>query len=134
MMVNGFTGAFTLINYAATIFNESGSDIDPNTSAVALGVLQIFGTLCTISAIDRFGRKLLMTISTTGVALSLSVMVVYSYLNAQNYDLRNYNLVPVISLGMVIFLSAVGITPVPYVLVAEILPQKVCISITTNFE
>lgn len=126
MMVNGCSGSFTLILYAATIFKECGSDIDPNTSAISLGVLQILGTLCTIAVIDRFGRKLLMTISTTGVALSLSVMCAYSYLNERNYDLRNYNLVPVISLSLVIALSAVGIVPVPYVIVAEILPQKVC--------
>lgn len=125
MLVNGFSGAFTLINYAATVFRESGSDIDPNTSAIAVGALQICGTLCTIALIDRLGRKILMLISTAGVALSLSVMGVYSYLSKHDYDLQDFNLVPVISLSLVIYLSGIGITPVPYVLVAEILPQKV---------
>lgn len=125
MMINCFTGAFTLINYAATVFSESGSGLNPNASAIVLGALQICGTLCTIAIIDRLGRKLLMIISTAGVALSLSVMTVYSYVSHQGYDLSHYNSVPVISLSLVIFISAIGILPIPYVMIAEILPQKV---------
>lgn len=124
IFVSAFSGPFTLISYEATIFRESGSDINPNTSAIALGALQICGTICTIATIERVGRKVLLIISTTGVTLSLLVMGIYSYLSRHDYDLTDYNLVPVISLSLVIYLSAIGITPVPYVLVAESLPQK----------
>lgn len=66
-----------------------------------------------------------MLISTTGVTISLFAMGIYSYLAKHDYDVTGYNLVPVISLSLVTYLSAIGITPVPYVLVAECLPQRV---------
>jgi len=56
MLVSAFSGAFALISYASSIFRESGSDIDPNSSAIALGALQICGTLNSIVIIDRISR------------------------------------------------------------------------------
>lgn len=69
-----------------------------------------------------------MLVSTIGVTLGLSVMGTYSYLHKHDYDLINFNFVPIISLSAVTFLSAIGITPLPFVLIAETLPQKVCIA------
>lgn len=49
----------------------------------------------------------------------------YSYMSAHNYDLEQFHLVPVISLSFVIFISSIGIIPIPYIIIAEVLPQKV---------
>lgn len=52
-------------------------------------------------------------------------MGTYSYLSQQGYDLSHFNWVPVISLSFVIFISSTGIIPIPYIIIAEVLPQKV---------
>lgn len=55
-------------------------------------------------------------------------MGTYSYLGTQNVDLSQYHWVPVVSLSTVIFISSIGIIPIPYIIIAEVLPQKVNLS------
>lgn len=125
MAVSQFSGTFTLCNYAATIFRESGSTIDPNMSAIVMGTMQVCGTYCASRVVDSMGRKKLLLISTSGGAVGLAVTGVYSYLAKHNYDVSAFNFLPVVSLSFFIFISAIGIIPVPYVLVSEVIPQKV---------
>lgn len=125
MAVSQFSGTFTLSNYANTIFRASGTTIDPNTSSIVLGTVQVLGTICASSLIDRLGRKLLLLISCGGSAVALLVTGVYAYLNTHGYDVAAYSALPVVSLSAFIFIAAVGVVPVPYVLVSEVLPQRI---------
>lgn len=125
MAISQFTGAFTMMNYAGTIFKESGSTIDPNVSSIVLGLVQICGSIFCIAVVDKVGRKTLLIISTLGCSIGLFVMGAYSFLSKHDYDISSLNLVPVISLSFVIFISSVGLSPVPHIMVAEILSLKV---------
>lgn len=125
MAVNQFSGTFTLNNYAATIFKESGSTFNPNYSTVILGCGQVIGTIVSMSLIDRIGRKILLLFSTLGAAVCLFITGMYTYYTKQGYDLSNYNMLPVVTLPAYLFVSAIGITPIPYILISEIFPQKV---------
>lgn len=125
MAVAQFSGTFLMCNYAATIFKETGSTMDPNVSSIIMGCNQVIGTICHSSLIDRLGRKPLLLISTAGSAMSLVVTGVYSYMNTHGYDVSSLNLLPVISLSAFIFITAVGLNPVPFVLLSEVLPPKV---------
>lgn len=57
VLVQEFCGAFAMINYTATIFAESGSNISPNLSAIIVGFIQLMGTIAATQLIDRAGRK-----------------------------------------------------------------------------
>lgn len=120
-----FSGAFTLANYAVTIFNETGSTVDPSLSAIIMGSTQLVGTIFASSLIDRLGRKFLLLISMAGAALTLLATGGYCYMNTQGYDVGSLNLLPVITLSAFIFVTAIGMNPVPYVVTAEVLPPKV---------
>lgn len=125
MAVSQFSGTFTLVSYAATVFKESGSNLNPNLSSIILGCLQITGTISTYFLIDRIGRRVLLTISCAGSAIGLSIMGIYCYLSKHNVDVSQYNWIPVITLSFVIYISSIGIIPVPYIILSEVLPQKV---------
>lgn len=125
MAVSQFSGTFTLVSYAATIFKESGSNLNPNVSSIILGCLQIAGTISTYFLIERIGRKVLLTISSSGAAIGLSVMGIYCYLSKHNVDVSQYNWIPVITLSFVIYISSIGIIPVPYIIISEVLPRRV---------
>lgn len=120
-----FSGTFVLSNYAATIFKETGSTINPNLSSIIMGCNQFMGTIFASSLIDRLGRKKLLLISSVGSALCLTVTGTYCYLGANGYDVSILNLLPVVSLSAFIFITAIGMNPVPYVIVSEVLPPKV---------
>lgn len=125
MAVSQFSGTFTLVNYAGPIFKASGSDFDPNVSSFFVGALQIVGTCFTFFLIDKVGRKFLLLVSIGGSAIGSMLMGTYSYLSVNGYDVSSFNMVPVVSLSFVIFISSIGIIPIPYIIAAELFPQKV---------
>lgn len=125
MAINQFSGCFALLNYSATIFRDSGSDISPNTSSIIIATIQILGTYCATCLVDKVGRKVLLTISASATSLGLAVMGAYSFLDKQHFDLKLFNWVPVTSLSFVIFIASIGILPLPFVVLAEVLPNKV---------
>lgn len=43
-----------------------------------------------------------------------------------DFDVEPYNSVPIVSFSAMIFFAACGAIPVPFVVIAEILPEKVC--------
>ena len=57
MALNQFCGCFAMLNYTATIFAESGSNLSPNMSAIVIGVIQIIGSYISTMLVDRAGRK-----------------------------------------------------------------------------
>lgn len=125
MAISQFSGSFVLVNFAVTIFRDSGSDIDPNYSAMAMGVLQIIGAYMTSVVIDKVGRKLLLIVSAMGTAFGLAVMATYMHFQQLGLDVTHFRYVPLISLSFVLIVSSLGLVPVPYVIIAEVLPRKV---------
>lgn len=55
--LNQFCGCFAMINYTATIFKDSGSNLSPNMSAIVVGTIQLIGAYCSTVLVDRAGRK-----------------------------------------------------------------------------
>lgn len=57
--LNQLNGSFTMLNYTATIFKESGSNLTPNMSAIVIGTIQVIGTIISTSLVEKAGRKVL---------------------------------------------------------------------------
>lgn len=125
MAIAQFSGTFALSNYAATIFMESGSTFNPFVSSIITGSFQVIGPILASSLIDRLGRRFLLLMSTAGATVALIVTGTYSYLHSIGNDMSALRLVPVISLSAYVIFVAVGLKPVPYAIVSEVLPQKV---------
>lgn len=125
MSISQLCGTFILANYANTIFRASGSTLDPNISSIIVCFMEVCGTCVAAQLIDRIGRKLLMIVSCFGCAIGLSVTGIFTYLAKNGYDVSDWHLVPIFSLSFFIFVAAIGMLPVPYVYVTEMLPQKV---------
>lgn len=125
MAINQFSGCFVLINYSATIFRDSGSELNPNMSSIILAAVQILGTYVSTILVDRVGRKILLIVSAASTSGGLAIMGLYSYLDKHGWDMQDLDWVPVTSLSFVIFIASIGILPLPFVVLAEVLPQNV---------
>lgn len=55
--INQLSGCFAMLQYTATIFQEAGSSMSPNMSAIVVGVIQLLGSYVATIAVDRAGRK-----------------------------------------------------------------------------
>lgn len=116
---------FRIIVYAVTTFAKVGTSIDPYLSSIMLGFAQIAGSLSTTYFADKLGRRKLNLISLMGSACGLFSTALYHYLNLIDIDLSSFVWVPTVSLSLVIFISAAGITPMSYVCSVENLPSDV---------
>lgn len=126
MFLNQFCGVFAILTYAVSIFSESGSTLSPGTSAIIMGAIQIVGTIASFIFIDLAGRKVLLLISTYGTGLGLTCLGVYSWMRSQSVDLTGLDWIPIASLSLTVFLFCVGLCNIPFFVLPELLPAKVC--------
>lgn len=134
MILNQFSGGFVIINFTAIIFRESGANISltPNECSMIVAFIQIVGAYLSTILVDKTGRKILLTVSSFGTGVGLTVMGLFTYLVKTGYDLSDFGWIPLTSLSFVILIASTGLLTVPFVVLAEILPQKVIICSLLN--
>lgn len=113
-----------MVNYMSDIFAQSHSTMDPNTCTIIIGAVQILGTYVTTLLCDICGRKLLMLVSTAGVAISLTGFGFFTQY-AREHDVSEYSWVPLLLMSMDIFLGNIGLVGCFFVSLVEIFPVKV---------
>lgn len=119
-------GCFTIINYAASIFSATGSQMNPSISGIVLGVVQVFGTYVSAILVDSVGRRPLLIISSAGSVVGLSLVGAFAYLHqTTGMDLSSVDWIPVVSLSFVVFISNTGLVCLPFVMLTEMLAPKV---------
>lgn len=125
MAVNQFSGAFAISNYAESIFKDTGSTVDPQVSSIVMAAMQVVGTYTASQLMDKVGRKVLLLVSLATGMLALLMTGAYSYLAKHDYDVSAFNWLPVVSISFFIFVTSIGILPAPYVMMSEVIPQRI---------
>ena len=124
MALNQFCGCFPMMNYTATIFAESGSNLPPNVSSVVTGVLQIIGAIICTFLVEKAGRKYLFAVSAFGIAFGLGVMSLYTFLDLNGFDLEKFSWVPLVSFSFVMCIYNLGVNTLPFLYLSEIVQTK----------
>lgn len=126
MGVGQFSGSLVMISYAALVFQRMDSVVEAGTATIILGSMQVVGTFMSSQFVDRCGRKTLLLVSTALSAFCLFTLATYSLLHeSYGWDVSAFSWLPVVVLSLFIFASAIGMTPVPYVTLVEMLPQRI---------
>lgn len=118
------TGQFVIITFTKQIFDESGSNISSEYSSIVIALIQLIGSYVSTLVIERVGRRILLLISSAGCGICLFTAGLYFFLKQMNWDTSAYSFVPLISVGLMIFVFAIGVASVPFVVITEILPEK----------
>jgi hypothetical protein len=103
-----FTGCYALLSYASLIFQEAGSTLSPNISAIIIGCIQVVGVYLSTFLVDRAGRRFLMITSGSCCALGLTVFAVYDYMKVNGMNVSELNWIPLFSFSFVIFFANFG--------------------------
>ncbi|XP_039437015.1 facilitated trehalose transporter Tret1-like [Culex pipiens pallens] len=122
--LNQLSGCFALIQYAAQVFADAGSEMDSKISSIIVGIIQLAGSYTSTLVMDRWRRKTLYIVTALGSCLGLTMMGVYAYLSVAKVDVSQLYWLPVASLSFVIFIASVGMLPLTFVILSEILPDK----------
>lgn len=122
-----FSGVFCVNMYSISIFNETGTYVNPTISAIIIALIQVVGTFVATILVDYWGRRKLLSSSCLGSAVSLISFATFAYLHQRNFVLTSFYWVPVTSMAMFLLSSNAGILPLTFIIIAESLPQKVIV-------
>jgi Sugar (and other) transporter len=90
------------------IFDEAGSSLSPNHSAIIVGSIQLVGVYISTLLVDRAGRKFLLSSSAFCCALGLFAFGAYDLLERRGFYLATFNWVPLASFSFVMFVANLG--------------------------
>lgn len=125
LLTDLLSGVYALLSYASMIFDEAGSSMSPNISAIVVGTIQVVGVYCSTLLVDTLGRKFLMVSSAFGCSVGLFLFGGYDMLKHQGVDVSTYNWIPLASFSFVIFVANLGIVSLPFLVLTEITPLKI---------
>lgn len=111
-----------MLNYTNKIFEEAGSTLPSSTASVIVACFQLFANFLTMILVDRAGRRLLMTVSAFGCGIGLICMGLYDF---HKDALTAYGWIPVASFSAIILMSSIGMLPLTFVILSEIIPKKI---------
>lgn len=89
-----------------------------------MGTVQIAGTCLTLFVVDCFGRKLVMLVSTGGMAVGLFIFSIYLRL-ANDAMKSDYSWLPLVLMIFIMLIGSVGVLGLVFTLVVELMPVKV---------
>jgi len=114
------TGINAIVAYAPTIFQQTGVGGDiALLQSILVGVVNFVFTLVAVWLIDKVGRKVLLVSGATGMALSLTYLVI-AFLTNQLEGIG----VTISILAYIAFFAA-SLAPVMWVVTSEIYPNKI---------
>lgn len=119
---NQLSGAWPLMTYANVIFEEAGSTLSPNVSAIIVSLVQFGANCVTIAIVDRIDRKKLFSCSAICMGIGLVSLGLH---NIYKEHLSEYTFIPIVAFSFTIFVASCGILPLHYVILVEIMPKKV---------
>ncbi|CAH2067371.1 unnamed protein product [Thlaspi arvense] len=114
--------------YSSTIF-ESAGVTSSNAATFGVGAIQVVATAISTWLVDKAGRRLLLTISSVGMTISLVIVAAAFYLKGYvSPDSDMYSMLSILSVvgvvTMVVFFS-LGMGPIPWLIMSEILPVNI---------
>ncbi|KAK8587088.1 hypothetical protein V6N13_086094 [Hibiscus sabdariffa] len=128
LVLQQLSGINGVLFYASNIFESAGVS-SSNAATFGLGAIQVIATGVTTWLVDKAGRRVLLTVSSSGMTLSLLIVAVAFYVErivGEDSDL--YHIMGILSLvGLVAYVIAfsLGIGAIPWVIMSEILPVNI---------
>lgn len=121
-----FSGIAAIESYTQEILEQSESEIPAGIAVIILSVLQLVAGLGAAALVDRIGRKPLLLNTTLLAGLALSVSAIFYFLKFRlNYDMKGYGTVLVASVISYELIIALGLSPLPYMMLGELFPTNV---------
>ncbi|XP_025264837.1 facilitated trehalose transporter Tret1 isoform X3 [Camponotus floridanus] len=136
MLFQQMSGINAVIFYTVQIFKDAGSTIDENVSTIIIGIVNFIATFVAAGVIDKLGRKMLLYISAASMALTLFALGGFFYAKSLDMNVEAFGWLPLVSLIVYVIGFSLGLGPIPWLMMGEILPAKIrgsAASIATGF-
>lgn len=118
-----FSGINAVMFYMTQLFKEAGFDAGSLLWSCLTAALQIFVTLVACVLMDKVGRRSLLLIGSSGLALSLLLMGIAIHIKDALVSAKLGFLFVVAIFGYITFFS-IGVGAIPWLILSEIFPDK----------
>ena len=118
-------GYVCILYYSTSIFKRVGLDhLHSCIATLGLWSLYLTFSLLSMTLVDRLGRKVMLSISHTGMILGMSLFTVFMVLSSDAYDLEwaKYGCAAAIFFYMASYSTGCG--SIPWFLPSELFPQE----------
>lgn len=121
-----FSGIAAIESYTEEILHNADTELSAGIAVIILSVIQLIAGLCATALVDRVGRKPLLLITTlfSGVFLTIAGAFYFMKFNTP-VDMANYGWILHASVIAYELIIALGLNPLPYVMLGELFPTNV---------
>ena len=99
--------------------------MDDSLCTIIVGIVNFFSTFVATILIDRLGRKILLYISSIFMSISLAGLSTYFFIKASSPEaVATLGWIPLACFVVFVVSFSVGLGPVPWLMMGEILPGK----------
>lgn len=145
------------MGYVTDIFYRSGSSLSEKNSSILVSITQIIANLVFLNIVERVNRKVCIFLNWISpnflpfpywwtnysfihpqtLYISSSLLTAISYFMFAAYCLffqsnPEYQWMPPFCVACVIYFSWLGLVPMPWIIMNEIFPRKVCVEYNLN--
>ncbi|CAG2060868.1 unnamed protein product [Timema podura] len=110
--------------YTEAIFVSVGVAISSRVCTIIFGIVMVVTALVCAKIVDKVGRKILLLISGVFMSLACFNLGLYLYFQETGHDVGPASWVPIISILVFIIAYVLGFGPLPWTVMAEILPSN----------
>ena len=123
----GLSGVQSLVHYMETILKKAHFDlIEPQNFVICSNSLAILGSFLPVVMIDRFGRRILLIVSSIGTATSMIGLGIHFFLiDALYIENRLLQWIPITFILLSAFAYTIGLQTIPSTVLSEIFPNKI---------
>lgn len=126
-LIFGFqmSGMNAVLFYTSGILDQANVQLDPDLATIIVGVIFVIATLISSILVDRLGRRPLLIGSTAVLTTCLLLMGIYFLLQENGTLVDSLTWAPIVILSAFVSAHALGIGPITWIIMGEILDQSV---------
>ncbi|XP_049524606.1 LOW QUALITY PROTEIN: solute carrier family 2, facilitated glucose transporter member 8-like [Dermacentor silvarum] len=126
MSMQQLSAVGVIITFAQDIFEEAGTSVSAENAAIAVAAIQVAMVAVATLLADRLGRKVLLLFSSAASSVSLAVLGLSFHIKAAVGDkfVEAFGWLPLTSLCTFFVGYSIGLGPLPWVLLGEMIPLK----------
>uniref|UniRef100_A0A0C9QVY9 TSA: Wollemia nobilis Ref_Wollemi_Transcript_4894_1889 transcribed RNA sequence n=1 Tax=Wollemia nobilis TaxID=56998 RepID=A0A0C9QVY9_9CONI len=128
LILQQLSGVNGIMFYSTSIFTSAGIS-SANAASLGLGAIQVFMTGVAVWLMDRAGRRLLLMVSSGGMAICHFLVGLSFYLKTHVAEASQYetffSVLALTSLLIFIVSFSLGMGAIPWIIMSEILPVNV---------
>ncbi|GER46509.1 major facilitator superfamily protein [Striga asiatica] len=128
LILQQLSGINGVIFYSNNIF-ESAGITSSHAATVGVGTIQVIATAVATWLVDKTGRRILLIVSSSGMAVSLLLVAVSffakGFVAVESKLFGILGILSVVGVVLMIVFFSLGMGPIPWLIMSEILPIKI---------